>query len=358
MSNFTNKKKISFKFKKSYLNNLKNIKQLEKIPFLTSLYNEYDTQNMIYNNNLGLYTYWSDYHNITDKNLKKDILIDEYNININSSDRDLNYNENPLYFSVWLNQQGRDKSVLPHIFKNIKYINLEHIIFPKYIQLNKYNITNDLSFNNIKTEIGNIFISDTRLNNLNRINTSILTYQICNVIYNNYNDFEVNFTIDYIKDITYSFSYINSIIILNKFEPICIYTYNNYIQYLCIDPTTNYFMFNTKNKSIFMPIFPKLNKHTSLYLAIKKSLIVYNNTNLLNIYKINVKILNSNYDEIVIKNLDYTLTNNTCNCSFDNIKYSCKCYYLRHPLNSNFQIDLFIKIGSLIQDFNKVNYIY
>ena len=50
-------------------------------------------------------------------------------------------------------------------------------------------------------------------------------------------------------------------------------------------------------------------------------------------------------------NIDFTYI---CNCDLETINYSCKCYYLRHPFNSFFQIDLFIKIGSISMSFSTI----
>ena len=50
--------------------------------------------------------------------------------------------------------------------------------------------------------------------------------------------------------------------------------------------------------------------------------------------------------------------NSKCNCNLatEDIKYSCKCYYLRHPLYEGFQLELFLKLGVLVQELNKNTY--
>lgn len=362
MSNFLNKKKIAFSFSKSRISTNKNLKN-DSIPGLTGLCNNniYQLQNNINNNydSHGIYTYWSNY-NDNDNLFFKDIQIEENNINLFSGDRDISTNLNPLNFKVWLSPGNtRSRSFLPQIFKNIKYINFEYIIFPKYIQLNKFSTSSDISTN--------IFISDIS-NNLSDIliNTNIISsidsninYQICN-IHKTSLMIEINFTINYNKSIIYTFTYnyVTNTTILDKYIPF--QTINsNAIQYISIQPTNNKYIYNTKSISIFKPIFPKLDNLSDLFFAIKKTFIVYKNSDLLNIYKFNIKLLDINYEPIIIQNLDINLDPYIkCSCSVEtnSFNYSCKCYYLRHPLHNDFQLNLFLKLGSLSKELNKTTY--
>jgi hypothetical protein len=362
MSNFSNQKKIAFTFSKSKISTFKNLKNNDSIPYVTGLYNDssYQQQNNLNNyNTYGTYTFWGDYY-VNDKLFFKDIQIEENDVNLFSGDRDISVNLNPLNFTVWLNPGNtRSKSFLSRNFKNIKYINFEHIIFPKYIELNKFSAISDISANIYITDISNnlstITINSNIISNIN----SNISYQICN-IRRITSIIEINFTVNTNKTIIYTFTYnySNATYILDKYIPV--YTrLNSHIQYICIQPTNNKFIYNTKSISIFKPIFPKLSKLSDLFYAIKKSFIVYKNSDLLNIYKFDVKLLDSNYDPIKINNLDiYVNTSESCTCCVEtnNIKYSCKCYYLRHPLHSGFQLDIFLKLGSLVQELNKNTY--
>jgi hypothetical protein len=367
MSNFSNQKKIGFSFSKSRIYTNRNLKNDYSIPFVTGLYNENYYQKQVNpslpeseSSTRGLYTYWADY-NINDKDFFKDIQIKEHDINLNSADRDISVNLNPLNFTVWLNPGNtRTKSFLPNDFKNVKYLNFEHIIFPKFIQLNKFLTSSDISANIYSSDISNNLSTITIDSNISSLIDSNISYQICNVVKTNLTA-EINFTVNYNKCMiyTYKYNYINSTYSLDKYIPI--YTkLNTYIQYICIQPTNNKFIFNTKSISVFRQVYPKLNSLSDLYFAIKKSLIVYKNTDLLNFYKFNIKLLDSNYEQIIIQNLDTNVVySNRCTCCYEtsNIKYSCKCYYLRHPLHDGFQIELFIKLGCLVQELNKKSYL-
>ena len=359
MSNFSNQKKIAFSFSKSRLSTTRNFNKDDSIPYITGLYNDnsYQPQNNIQGDNL--YTYWGDYY-INDKVFFKDIQIEEHDINLFSGDRDISTNTNPLKFSVWLNPGNtRTKSFLPRLFKNVKYINFEHIIFPKFIQLNKFTTSSDISANIYSSDMSNNLLSitiDSEITSLININ---ITYQICNIVKTTLLT-EINFTVNYDNYVIYTFIYNNQnkTYILDKYIPVCTKS-NSAIQYICIQPTNNKFIYNTKSINIFRQVFPKLNPDSDLFYAIKKSFIVYKNTDLLNIYKFDIKLLDSNYQPIIIQNLDMNINvNSKCNCNLatEDIKYSCKCYYLRHPLYEGFQLELFLKLGVLVQELNKKTY--
>lgn len=361
MSQFVRKNKIGFNFSKSHIKTSNELKNSDFIPFVTGLYNDnYPKQNINNDNNLGLYTYWGDYENNPDKLFYNDIQIEEFNLNLNSDDRDLNVNKNPLNFTIWLNPGNtHNKSFLPRIYENVKYINFEHIIFPKLVDLNKFNALLDLSANIIMNDINNNFTYNANHDeNIAKIDSDILNYQICNV-QSSTNYLQINFTIDFKKKIVYEYTNTNNIIKFDKYSGLSINSPGNHIQFICIQPTNNKFIFNTKNKSVFRQIYPALKKQSDLFLAVKKSFIVYKNTDLLNIYKIDIKLLDANYEPIIIHNLDVSINPDIkCLCELDVKKYSCKCYYLRHPLNKRFQLDIFLKLGCLKQEFNKKNYMY
>lgn len=369
MSNFTNSKRIPFSFSRSKISTSKNVKNDESIPYSTNLYSS-----SIYQPNpnhfliqpgtqapdsMGLYTYWSDYKHI-DNNFFRDVQVEEHDVNLFSGDRDISVNANPLNFTVWLSPGAtRTKSFLPRVFKNVKYMSFEHVIFPKYIKLNKYNGSTDTSANIFITDISNS-IQSLKING--DITSSIdqnISYQICNIQNSGLKTY-VNFTVNFCTDNSWELIYDNQTFekILNKYIPSLTSGNSNYIQHICIQPTNNRFLFNTANISEFRPLFPKLNTKSDLFYAIKKTYVVYKNSDLLNIYKFDVKLLDSTYKPIQIDNLDFSIQTPKCTCCFPtgDIRYSCECYYPRHPMYYGYQIDLFLKIGTLVQELNKKIY--
>jgi hypothetical protein len=349
MSTFCINKNINFKFKKP--NNLtKKLKSLSAIPFQTAMYSEQDYHFQDVNfNNLGIYNYWKNHEMINQ--YKKIIDITEYNINLNSKDRNIQQDKNPLEFTIKLS----DFDTLPNIYKNVKYLNFDHIVFPYFYQLYKY----DTQDNNIISDMSKLFILN--YDNYSKINTEIQTnngnYQICN-IKQDYNFIEINFTINKDKYICYSFINNNNTISLFYYKGLSIKNPDNFINYISINQVENKYILSTKNFDFYKEIYPKLKINSELYVATRKSFVVYKNSDLATFNKFTIKLFNSNFKQILIDNLDYNIDfTYICNCDLETINYSCKCYYLRHPFNSFFQIDLFIKIGSYTVDFNKEIYI-
>lgn len=363
MSNFTRSKGISFKFAKSKIATAINIKNLEAIPYQTSIYSDLNYKKEKVNfNNIGLYNYWSNF-DFNDK-YNKNINIIEYHVNLNSNDRILEIDKNPLEFTIFLNQSNNYNTdwYFPETYKNIKYINIEHIVFPFYYQLFKYNVISDETNNNILLDISNSFILNDP-NNINKINTQIITdnnsYEICNVYQVN-NLLQVNFTINLDKLICYCYTNNSITQILDKYIGFSIQNPGNYINYISLYTINNKYIFSTSQCSFTLDVYPKMKLNSNLYIASKKSFIVYKNCDLITINKFSIKLLDNQFNPIIIKNLDYNINYNlkNCYCSYDIINYSCKCYYLRHPLNKFFQIDIFLKVGCLVPDINQKNNIY
>jgi hypothetical protein len=138
MSTFTINKNINFKFSKSQISTAKQIKNIDAIPFQIAMYSDQDYNKQYINyNSLGIYNYWKNYEMFN--KYKKIIDITEHNININSKDRNIKKDKNPLQFTIKLS----DYECFPNVYKNVKYLNFDNIVFPYYYQLLKYN-TNEL----------------------------------------------------------------------------------------------------------------------------------------------------------------------------------------------------------------------
>jgi len=365
MSNFSNTKRIPFSFSKSKISTSRNVKNDYSIPFATNLSNDSIYQSEPVDKNLNnisssLYTYWSNFES-GDKIFYKDVQIEEHDINLNSADRDISVNLNPLNFTVWLSPgTTRSKSFLPRVFKNVKYISFEHIIFPKYNKLNMFDGSTDISANIYITDISNSIYSIKSNDDIVSMTDNNISYQICNIIISDLM-INVNFTVNFCREISWELIFWKqtNIKTLNKYIPNLTTGSSNYIQHICIQPTNNKFLFNTKNISEFRPLFPKLNNTSDLFYAIRKTFVVYKNADLLNIYKFDIKLLDAAYIPIIINNLDTTIsTDKKCECCYPtgNIRYSCQCYYLRHPLYFGYQVDIFLKIGTLVQELNKKIY--
>jgi|SaaInlStandDraft_4_1057021.scaffolds.fasta_scaffold18923_1 hypothetical protein len=267
------------------------------------------------------------------------IEVNNHCININSVNRDLLANRNPMKFTVWMNDDHGSSSINKS-FDNIKFINFEYIVFPKYIKMlkAKMKVTNSL-FTDIITVMGGTVTVN------NQITLNNKTYEICNKVGS-----IVNFTIDGI--LTTSYEYINDTTV-NIYTPININTMGNEIQYISLQPCDNKYIYSTKNKNFFKYVFPKLNKTSDMFLSTKKSYIEFKKSELLSLKRIFVELLDSQCEPIIIDNLDYEFQSHNIKGLHEDVDYTDPSYYLRHPLNPNFQIDIFLKIGQYEQGLLK-----
>jgi len=263
--------------------------------------------------------------------------LEKYSINFSSSNRDEQMDRSPLNFTVWLNDE-KSKSSIYRSFKNIKKINFEHVNFPSYIQLHKFKVSdNDPSYNDIITALSTLSpVVDKQL----ILNSN--TYEICNIFTNNMTS--INFTINGNKNICYE--YINNLNVISvyKYCPISIDSAGNRIQFLSIHPCDNTQIYTTKNKNIFKYLFPKLKSGSDLYLFSRKSTIIYPDNNTLQMKKLVIKLLDLQSEPIVINNLDYSTNAYSTLMLNEEPKYSHPNYYLRHPFNPKFQLDIFMSI--------------
>jgi hypothetical protein len=269
------------------------------------------------------------------------IEINHHCINLNSINRDLNVNKNPLKFTVWMNDDHGSSSINKS-FSNVKFINFEYIVFPKYIKLLKQKMkTNDALFSDIIT----IMATDPNINTQVTLNNK--TYEICNKV-----DTIINFTINQNKNISYE--YIDNSTI-NIYLPISLSTIGNEIQYISIQPCDNKYIYSTKQKNFFKYVFPKLNKTSDMFLSTKKSYVTFKDSELLELKRIYIELLDSNCEPIIINNLDHDYSAHIEKGLNIDVDYNDPSYYLRHPLNPDLQIDIFMKIGQYEQGLIKTS---
>lgn len=247
----------------------------------------------------------------------------EYCLIINSKDRNIESFKNPLDFTVLFNSET---SNIQKIYRNVKYIGFENVILPRFIQLNKFIMSNTDTSKNILID----FFNNNQIEINKQYNVDTFSIEICNI-----NNTSINFTINQNNIISYEFL-INTNII-NIYKPVCMSSPGNNIQYILLNPCTNKYILNTKSKDIFRYVLPKLNIDSDLYLYNRKSYIVYKDSELIDMKRVTVQLLNSDHKQMVINNLDYNVNNNG--------EYSNPEYYLRHPLNPKYQIELFLNVG-------------
>lgn len=265
------------------------------------------------------------------------IYLEKYSISFSSSNRDDKSDKSPLNFTVWLNDE-KNKSNIYRSFKNIKKVNFEHVVFPNYMQLIKTEVLNtDPSYNDIITVMSGF---SSNINDQLTLGTN--TYEICNAHTNI--GTHINFTIN--GNTLESFEHINTSgsITIYKYTPISIDSPGNRIQFLSIHPCDNTHIYSTKNKNIFRYLFPKLKSGSDLYMYTRASTITYPNGNLLQMKKLIVQLMDNQGNPMNINNLDYNYGTYSAKSLNEDSDYSHPTYYLRHPLNPHFQLDIFISI--------------
>lgn len=268
-------------------------------------------------------------------------VLTKYDVNFSSSDRDMLFDKSPLNFNVWFNGE-RSKSNIYKSFKNIKSVQLEHVTFPSYIQLNKERINESNEYYN---DINNIINNDVEINNQYTYNGN--TFEICNIIEKDGITY-INFTIN--MDTLSSYEWIKNgdNISLYKYVPITIDSVSNRIHYMSISPCDNVQIYSTKHNNFFRYMFPKMKTGSDLYLYTRKSKISYTSNNLLNMNRIIVKIMNTTGEPITIDNLDFLYSSHN---DFI-LDYTSPQHYIRHPLNAKYQIDIFLKVECYEKSIN------
>jgi hypothetical protein len=262
--------------------------------------------------------------------------VNEYSININSINRELLPTTSPFNFTVWLNST----STIERSFKNVKFVAIDHITFPTFIQIIKHYVTNsDLLYNDIN-EICNDLTAT--INEQYEYNGN--TYEICNKYEENGKTY-INFTINENKLTCYEYVKSDSSFTIYKYLPIELNSISNTIQYISIDSLNNMFIHNTNGHNMFKYVLPKLKTDTNLYSYLKHNKTVFRDSCLQHIKKMQISILDSNSNVIKLNNLDPLYSNSTKYSLNEPSDYSSPNYYLRHPLNPRFQVDLFLRIG-------------
>jgi len=224
---------------------------------------------------------------------------------------------------------------------NIKTIDIKSLLLSKY---NNNQLKND---DNIKINDENDNIS------ISYIDSNIIDFVI-NLDYNNLYSIEIN-NLDQKNQLSDSIIYLykrsTKLISSEPFLYIDIDSNNNLISNESYNTSYIEKKFNYK----IIPIHQTSNfvyfKGMGQYLLKTLNDLININSFDVQIYGSNYKLLNNTY---INKNLYSTTTNYQtkpyCSCNLNessNNKASCYCNYIRHPYNSNNQIDIGLKIGQI-----------
>ena len=317
-NNFLNRKK--FNLDSFYNNSYKEVSCRKSLihPYLKTYINHININidpDYINYNNLGIV------HNINNKNINYNII---ENIIIIDS-KDTSYND-CFNLNVYFNPCDINNLTISKLnIKNIKYIEIVNILLPIY-NLIKTEIVNNNELNQ--------YISDN-INILN-INNIFDTDKHIDNIYINNNDWEINYSILINDNKYYSIEKNNNIYKTFEYKKIFSNVYNDKITYLKISQFNNHNLI-TSNDNINYLIPLCSNKILNNKKRYNKNIrnIIFQNSNLPIINKLEIKFTDYNDNKISIHNLDKNI----------NIKTSKT--YIRHPKNDTWQSHIVLKVGTI-----------
>jgi len=317
LNNFLNRKKFNLD---SFYNSSYKQDSCKKIlihPYLKTYINHIDINidsNYINYNNLG----------IINKISNDDIIYNIIENTINIDSKDTSYNNNMFNLNVYFNSCDiNNLSISKLNIKNIKYIEIVNILLPIYNLIKNELINNDeinqyINDNIHILNINNIFDKDKYINN---------------IYINNNNDWEINYSSN---NKYYSIEKNNNIYKTFEYTKIFSNVYNDKIIYLKITQFNNHNLLTSNdNLTYFIPLCSNkiLNNKKRYNNNIRN--IIFKNTNLPIINKLEIKFTDYNDNQLNINNLD------------NNINIKTNNNYIRNPKNDLWQTHIVIKIGTI-----------
>ena len=301
------------------------------------------------------------YYNNLIKEGKTEIM-NEYIVNIDSIDRDINRYPNPFNYKVYFksipNQTG---AVINRNFKNVKYLDLQSMILPRKFYINK----DILDINTIDNNINSLFNPNTKSGDL-----FILSDKEYLVIDYYNNDIK---TLVYMLKPNNNFISINECWEISKNSSNFIYYHHFFLDNYSLEQEKFLLLYIdeiTDNKKLssnyniekaFSILYPDYTNSEYYYLDTRFVEKTYKFSELGNIDNLTIKICNSqgvqlNINQSALDNNIKTL--NSCYCidiltKTYNKKYNCCCCYFRHPYFLKNQNNLLFKIGVVETDIDK-----
>jgi len=338
-----------------------------------------DSQESVFDrdeDSLGIYIAFSKYCKLEDNKIK--LNYHENNLIIDSSDRDFTFFKNPFEFVVKFDPLPSDNGPIIERkgIKNIKYILIDTIRIPLFYSLNRTisNPDNDiisLIKNNIINDINNKYNLQNLTGNqlqftLNRIqniysnkqfNFNNGTIEICNFVLTDINNWQCNYTLNTDNTTAYLITNSNNNYSSSYYK---VSTQNRIdnanIVYLQIKELTTTNISTDSTVSFYAPLYPKKitkNINPMIQFDCKKNLKIYKDTDLQHMDKLSICLYDNNYKKITNLFLDNTVNATICKCGIEDINYSCSCYYLRHPGNPMWQMNMLFKVGNYDINFSE-----
>ena len=309
------------------------------------------------NNSWGMYSLYIHSNGRTIKEFTE--RLNQYGINIDSTDRDIKIYPNPFQFNIIFNgDKYSNKPVIQRKFKDIKYLKLETITLPDEYSIKKEALNMDANYSNIYVFFDTNY-SGIKLNTVYTIGVPIgspAVYIIPVSIFINNTDWIINYIISNGQNILNGDSSIvyemNNSTLYNKYYIDTTKKISNdrfFYVYIPEIKSQNYT--TSSDKVTFIVKCTGTNDYTLLN-NIYPTFMFYKDSSLENTNKYTVTVTDRYGSPYKVNNMDYNANIEDCNCQ-NEIDYSCRCSYIRNPYYVKLQVSLQFKFGTFEDDLYK-----
>ena len=306
------------------------------------------------------------YNNVGEKTANKEI--QEYIIDIDSKDRNTSLYRNPFLYTVALKPiSGQDRNPqLDVTFKNIRYVNLDYCLLPRYYKLK---ITTQTQSGDIFTAVAAKITAATTItdmaamiNTTQTVGTDVITYVY--IAYTGTSGSLTTWTIEFIVNGNinqlYSYNYVVATTTTTyiMYAPETDFNFDLYFErYLLLNieelADLHRHATNQETQNSFETIYPydANGTYSQASFVTGGPTRYFKNNNEHTLNKLTIDIQNSSGDTLVPSNLNTSITTpNNCICTDDVngnriINYQCASHYIRHPGYNKLQNHLTLRIG-------------
>jgi hypothetical protein len=304
------------------------------------------------NNNWGMYSLYVHSNGRTIKEFVERLV--QFGINIDSADRDLVAFPNPFQFNITFN--GSKDSIQPIIqqkFKDIKYLKLETITLPDKYSISKETLTTNDDYDIIHTyfSINFTYLSNNDTHNIT-LTSSTVKIRIVSILISGSN-WNINYIINDNPNTVYE---MNQGSLYNKYYLNPNKKISNDRAFYVYIPEIRSQNFTTsldgKDPVTFFVNCTGSSDNTLLN-NIYPTFMFYKDSTLQNAQKYTVKITDRYGKVYKVENTDKNANVSSCDCTSDDINYSCRCSYIRNPYYVKLQVSLQFKFGIFFDDLYK-----
>jgi hypothetical protein len=307
------------------------------------------------NNSWGMYSLYIHSNGRTIKEFVE--RLNQYTVNIDSTDRDINLYPNPFKFNIIFNSDKySNKPVIQKKFKDIKYLKLETITLPDEYSIKKEALTINPDIANLRTYF-NTHYSDIKLNTIYTVPMSLPPiYYIPVSIFIDNTDWIINYIINDNPDTLNGDSSIvyemNQSTLYNKYYIDTTKKISNDRYFYIYVPEIKSQNYTTSSDNVTFIVKCTGTNNYTLLNNIYPTFMFYKDSSLEKTNKYTVTVTDRYGSPYKVNNMDYNANIEDCNCQ-NEINYSCRCSYIRNPYYVKLQVSLQFKFGTFEDDLYK-----